>query len=391
MSDYGDDDFSDFGGEDWMYIEEEYMIADELAEHAVNSPPPATYPGDDEVPEFDLFDYYNDLEYQSDGYDDAAYYIHGSEKPKAGLKRKRSGNDKGGKKHHKSDSGGYTAQSDYTPVVWMSHPERSKDQKMFDEAREKPYALLKDWRERLADIPAWTAGANADSDLQERLSDVPRLASTDEEDDHEEEAEIDPAVLMAALQNRLSAAGGPLNGMDPQQLLQFAMRMMADQDAGDDIAGELADDMLNGADEEDGDEAPEDLMSWLAQQRGGEQEGPSQQEADTQSPEVPSKAERPLTPPSSVKNRSTLAEDMIIDSNTKGKDAEAHRAQQNANMPASGPSTRKRKADHQEVDATDTTNATKKRATSSHAPDLAAAAKATTTDRGTRTGRGKRT
>ena len=75
---------------------------------------------------------------------------------------------------------------------------------------------------------------------------------------------------MAALQSRLASAGGPLSGMDPQQLLQFALRMANGEAEGDDIAGEMADEILNqgGENEEDGDEEAEaQLRSWVTQQR----------------------------------------------------------------------------------------------------------------------------
>ncbi|KAK3047513.1 hypothetical protein LTS18_013140, partial [Coniosporium uncinatum] len=54
QEDYGDDDFYD----DYFYVEDSYDICDDLAEHAVPSPPPF------EAPEWDdhsRFDYWNDL------------------------------------------------------------------------------------------------------------------------------------------------------------------------------------------------------------------------------------------------------------------------------------------------------------------------------------------
>ena len=96
----------------------------------------------------------------------------------------------------------------------------------------------------------------------------------DEEEGHDEAMSeeghtISQEALLAALQRQLAAAGGPLSGMDPQQLLEFATRMAANQDAGDDIAGEMADAMLAGDDEDDDGNAEENLLSWVAQQRNG--------------------------------------------------------------------------------------------------------------------------
>ena len=85
---------------------------------------------------------------------------------------------------------------------------------------------------------------------------------------HNDEMDIDPGALMAALQSRLAEAGGPLSGMDPQQLLDFAMRMATGKDAGDDIAGEMADAMFDQGEEgEEDPEAEANLLSWVAQQR----------------------------------------------------------------------------------------------------------------------------
>jgi hypothetical protein len=86
MSDYGDDN-SDYGDE-WMYVEEEYMVADDLAEHAVASPTLAACAADDDA-EWDRFDYFNDLEYASDGYDDAKFEVHTVKDAQTGQKRKR--------------------------------------------------------------------------------------------------------------------------------------------------------------------------------------------------------------------------------------------------------------------------------------------------------------
>ena len=52
MSDYGDD-YSDYGGDEWFYVEEEFMAADDLAEHAVASPPPTTYADEDAAEDWD--------------------------------------------------------------------------------------------------------------------------------------------------------------------------------------------------------------------------------------------------------------------------------------------------------------------------------------------------
>ncbi|KAF2867376.1 hypothetical protein BDV95DRAFT_502689 [Massariosphaeria phaeospora] len=375
MSDYGDD-YSDYGDE-WMYIEEEYFAADDLAEHAVGSPPPTTYE-DDALFDWDRFDYFNDLEYASDGYDDAEFRPHDTKAAQTGQKRKRSTAVGRSKKKQKAVSGEAVPVSDmpmskWKPVVWRSQADRNPKPKLLDEGDTESYALLKDWRVRMADTPAWASKSRgpqsptprASRNGKEKAASVDELVvpsaepELDEEDDGEADAEIDPAVLMQALQSRLAAAGGPLNGMDPQQLLQFAMRMMTEKDAGDDIAGEMADQMLDQEeDDEEGEGDEANLVSWIAQQRNTTQETATDATPAPEAPHSPDVAHnvtRPPTPPSSEANRSV--------------------------RPALGTSSRKRKAKEAAPDGGSSANAPKRRATRSFDAPTAASAKTTRSGR----------
>lgn len=287
MSDYGDDYSDDDGGGDWLYVEDEYMQADDLAEHAVASPPPVTY-DDDRLDEWDRFDYFNDIEYDGEGYDDANFAPHdgATGQPKLGQKRKRGTAPPTSSKKQRSASGQGQHQHDVawlsnSPIIWRAQADRGvKAPPLPDDA--KPYALLKDWRKlgrfqktaqrELASLPTT---AHMDEDEDEWEDD--HLTDDEDEHGHEDDGDeggpdisgIDPSALMAALQSRLGSAGGPLSGMDPQQLLQFALRMANNQDAGDDIAGELADEMLNQGSEDEDEDAEANLMSWVSQQRQG--------------------------------------------------------------------------------------------------------------------------
>jgi hypothetical protein len=412
MSDYGDDDYSDVG--DYFYVEDEYTPADDLAEHAVNSPPPTTYADDDGIDDWDRFDYFNDLEYGSDGYEDDEddkVNTRGSNTAQVGQKRKRDTTGNHGKKRRKVDRKNAAAAPSspktlYPPIVWRSQVNREVKPKQLDENAE-PYALLKDWRERLADTPIWTAGTPEASSPKKKASRKgkatrvsqplsPTVQNEDEIEDGDGEdagdVGIDPTVLMEALQKNLAAAGGPLNGMDPQQLLQFAMRMMSNQDAGDEIAGELADDILmQGEDdeEEEGEgEAPADLMDWLSRQKGSGNAAPSGPDpAGTglpKSPKVDHTSRTPPTPPSSDANRGHRGKEVKADVGTAShKDNDAPNA-------APDTRTRKRKA-NEGADLTDSGKEPKKRATRSyHAPTAASEAKAVPTTRATKSSRTKR-
>ncbi|KAI4944868.1 hypothetical protein J4E91_008211 [Alternaria rosae] len=323
MSDY-DDDYDDYEG-DFFYVEDEYMAADDLAEHAVASPPPATCGDEDMEDDWDRFDYFNDLEYASDGYDDIKFQALDVKGAKAGLKRKRAVRSAPAKKRLAKESVSTQTETTplgHSPIVWRSQASRGIKPKTLDD-NAQPYALFKNWREKLADIPDWAKGSPPSSPgaLSTRTSKgkgkmafVTEPASPpyddEDEDDGDDEGDdsmdqgadgIPQEALLAALQRQLAAAGGPLSGMDPQQLLEFAMRMATDKDAGDDIAGEMADAMLGGEEDEDDAEAEEKLLSWVAQQRNGKnEETPAGEEDDT----MDGTAQQPPSPPSSDLKRS---------------------------------------------------------------------------------------
>lgn len=381
MSDYGDD-YSDYG-EEWFYVEDEYMAADDLAEHAVASPPPLTNVDEDLLPEWDRFDYFNDLEYASDGYDDVTFKAQDVKSAKKGQKRKRKPTIKTPRSTERTATDESPCHPDTiklqcSPIVWCSQSEREMEPKFLD-GNEQPYALLKNWREELADTPQWARGSPPPSPTtgprqpgkdktahvlnhESPPSDVDLDESENvEEGSGEDEQEgISQDALMAALQRQLAAAGGPLSGMDPQQLLQFAMRMAAGNDDGDDIAGEMADAMLEAGGEEDDADAEGNLLSWVAQQRNANKDTTVDTPA---SPLVDNerKSNRPPTPPSSETNRSIQAAE------TTSKSIQAPTKK----------SAPKRKADVNPEDVGESSKVVKKRITRSfNAPTAASQARA---------------
>lgn len=384
MSDYGDD-YSDDGGE-WYYVEEEYMVADDLAEHAVASPPPTTYGDEDRQPDWDRFDYFNDLEYASDGYDDATFQVHNVKDAKTGQKRKREVKQMHSRKRRVAEGDDGQTQTmgvEHCPVVWRAQTDREiKARSLEDDA--PSYALLKNWREELADTPQWARASSRRS--QTTSSGTPKeggsasrteplLPPSGIEDDISEETpdgdmemedmDLDKDAIMAALQRQLAAAGGPLSGMDPQQLLDFALRMAANKDAGDDIAGEMAEAMLEGDDEDDDADAEENLLSWVAQQRNANTDT-SETAAESPAPKgSKGNGDQPPTPPPSEANRSIHVSETTT-----------------ATMTANAPT--KRKADAI-VDADTPLKTVKKRVTKSfHAPTAASQARATRSSRAKR-------
>jgi hypothetical protein len=309
MSEYGDD-YSDYGGEEWLYVEEEFMAADDLAEHAVASPPPTTYADEDAAEDWDRFDYFNDLEYASDGYDDAVFQVQNAKDAKTGEKRKRHVKPSHSKKKQRLLGGIEVAASGMSPIVWRSQANRGLQPKLLDD-NAQTYTVLQDWRKKLKDTPRWARGsppqppsvqaAREQKDLVEAAGTAepvspPSELDAEEEGAHEDGMDIDPGALMAALQSRLAEAGGPLSGMDPQQLLEFAMRMATGKDTGDDIAGEMADVMFNQGEEgdEEDPEAEANLLSWVAQQRNSNTEPAASAPNSTT---TTNDTKRPPTPP----------------------------------------------------------------------------------------------
>lgn len=183
---------------------------------------------------------------------------------------------------------------------------------------------------------------------------------------------------MAALQNQLATAGGPLSGMDPQQLLQFALRMANGKDAGDDIAGEMADAMLGG-EEEEADEAKEaQLLSWVAQQRNANKDAAA---TEPESPEATRDSNRPPTPPLSQANRS------VKDADTKEEEGGARSKTWTAQETKHVGSNKRKAEDDGGEEASGSSRTTKRRVTRSfNAPTASSRAKAapTTQTRNTR-------
>lgn len=307
MSDYGDD-YSDYGGDEWFYVEEEFMAADDLAEHAVASPPPTTYADEDAAEDWDRFDYFNDLEYASDGYDDAVFEVQDAKDAKTGQKRKRHVKPTQSKKRQRIGNTEAAALG-MSPIVWRSQAERGLQPKLLDD-NAQTYTVLQDWRKKLKDTPRWARGSPPQSPTVQAVKEQQDVAETagtaepasppseleaEDEGAHEDEMDLDPGALMAALQSRLAEAGGPLSGMDPQQLLEFAMRMATGKDTGDDIAGEMADAMFDqgGEGDEEDPEAEANLLSWVAQQRNNGTE-PAASAPNTT---TPNDTKRPPAPP----------------------------------------------------------------------------------------------
>lgn len=227
-------------------------------------------------------------------------------KPPMNRKRKAAGVEESPSKRLKTKSGiadGPTVTEDIPPLLYMSFTERSitfdSSGKVVSEFGE-PVSLVPDWRERYKHVNGFPKGGTTlkledvadDEEAADELyepGDFRRDANgkmlyegegfQEGEDDAHEQMEalhIDPGALKRALREQLSAAGLTVNGMDENTLLQFAQRMFAGGgDDADDIAGELADDLLGreeAVDEEGG------LVDWVSKKVEAAQAGKAESE-----------------------------------------------------------------------------------------------------------------
>ncbi|KAE9986462.1 hypothetical protein EG328_005688 [Venturia inaequalis] len=296
------DGFDD--GEDWYedanyaYMEDTYMEADDLAQHAVASPPPF-----DEDADFDeelwRFEYWNDIDYDSDGNE-----VRTRRADIQDLKRRRSTQQPvravSPSKRRKivptleKDAKKRQAERDLPAILLVKNRASSHIGTLgrhIDTKALKPYALLPDWSVKLKNAQVFSKKSTV------KLAEVPDLIEDEEdilaegeeggsgwEDEEEEGAEgeeeggdisamlggMDPEALKMALRQNLANIGINVNGMDEESLLRFASKMLSGEAEADDIAGELADELLQEGEEadEDGEEDAEGaptFVSWATE------------------------------------------------------------------------------------------------------------------------------
>lgn len=354
--------------------------------------------------EWDRFAYWNDIEYDSDGYHDVD---HDRMKKKRNtamqhqtgtLKRKAAATNRTPTKRRKGGAGkahvvAHDAHiSTDSPVVWRFKEDETGVPAQKDQVN--TFALLKDWRAR---FPERKTGDNSVKDAAS-----PMEASQPE--NAEEGLDIDSNILRAALQANLSKLTGASSG-DSQEsmLLDYVSRMLSGGGSADDIAGELADALFakdGDSTEDNGDaEGGGDFGQWVlgraeAQAGGGApvgvvgepspansaEEGSGDARVDDQRtlpvsplPAVP--ADRRPPTPGSTQTRSSV--------DTPKNKGSVQKVEEAPEPKASAPSAvrgRKRKADD-ENGSTSNTAPSKRAATRSFdAPTASSKAKATATD-----------
>ncbi|KAF2085545.1 hypothetical protein K490DRAFT_67699 [Saccharata proteae CBS 121410] len=220
MSDYQGDDYDcddDYDGDGWLYVEEPDDLAEDLAERAVPSPAPQEIADPDALYDSDFYEYFCDIEYNSDGFNDVGK---GDSKPMPDGQSARKGKGKGAQqnssqKARKRTDDRYGVQSSTPAVAWRSQKSRANCMtvEMFKGEDEKPYALFKDHEERFRDVPGFSF-QDAPEETDEAADDMIAI--------DKKEAERRLAYVM----QNLTSNAAPLEEVDAVKVLETAVEFV---------------------------------------------------------------------------------------------------------------------------------------------------------------------
>jgi len=277
MADFDGDWFDD--GDNYDYVEETYDMAvstidplrftvywhsykDDLAAHAVPDPP--EFDGDDFWDDHSRYDYWNDIEYDTDGYHD----VETRRKPKtisktavdkiSPLKPSRKRNAPSSKQKPAKKRKIIPQYQGLPPVLLVNKKDLDpKPVRVADLTRLKSLAIMPDWRDHYL-----VATDDSESPLQAQKLDEDEEDEM-EEDETEEDGEQEemPAVDKEALQKSLMAHLDKLGTSGPRDLLlTLAAKMLSGEEEDDESAGiidQLVQKIHASGSEEEGDEEEE--------------------------------------------------------------------------------------------------------------------------------------
>ncbi|GAB7346461.1 hypothetical protein MBLNU457_5153t1 [Dothideomycetes sp. NU457] len=315
MADF-DDDYDDayYLDDDYVYVDDSFDLADELAENSIPEPPLIERKEED-WDDFDSYDYWMDIEYNTDEYYDTLLQHNGQAlKIHAGKKRKVESNTGGpvpaSKRRKVSTVQGKEIESnglhEITPVIWLPF---EKTHTLCDMSQpytvSSPYTLFKDWREVFKTSTGFStapktgrksklaAQASERRDVEVMNEDMSGIEDEgdegfedDEEDDeveggeHDEERDmedeyeeadeqdeeglgLDPEQLMSVLQQKLSGSG--MGAAQQANMMKMIMSSISKGGRGglEDLLGELTESILDQATQEGSDLG---AAQWLSQQ-----------------------------------------------------------------------------------------------------------------------------
>ncbi|KAK3715164.1 hypothetical protein LTR37_007374 [Vermiconidia calcicola] len=274
------DDYFDSGLFEWLYVEDDYPLADELAETQIASPGYAgtKYEVDIESYDIDMFEYWDDLHYGEDEYWDNGG--RGVPTAEAGQKRKRNEAKLGRhaqkrRKLNLKDTGG-----DNVRFVNVAARIARREPPILEQPTS--FALLPDWKQRFAGdtgvietqsmpeaMKKAAEGRDEDSPLKSRQAYASGVQGSDDgwedegdgdEDMEAQPASLDPEAIKAILKQRLGDAG--LEGMDEGAFMRTITKMLSGEGGADEAADDLASSLLGQATQ--GNDTA--LSGWLSQQ-----------------------------------------------------------------------------------------------------------------------------
>jgi hypothetical protein len=288
---------------------------DELASGAI-ADAPALYYRDDELEEYDNYNFWSEIEYGNGEIFDQDT----TPTTKADKKKKSKAEDiKDTIKKIR-----LRGIQDYPSVLWKSSQEAFSLRQhcpVYDKPQQ-PTALLPNWRQLIKDQPAVFTTSymaiHSAKDAKEHaewedLSDDNGEEGDDDDDNDEEEDEdqdgdegmglqdIDPEMLKSALAANLSASG--MTGKDQTAMMEAMMQMLAGGDGAgtEDLLESLTSNMLNQVTEEGGDSS---MGQWLSGQGVSLEDDNEDEESDEDarrgSEDVTSGASEDFSPKDSV-------------------------------------------------------------------------------------------
>ncbi|RMZ05179.1 hypothetical protein D0860_06061 [Hortaea werneckii] len=370
--DYDEDQFLEYDG-DWIFVEDEYGLADELAESQVPEP---GYSGTNaeialESFDYDIYNYWDDVDYLADDayWDYEGKVSPGEESQGSGQKRKRGTPARTSAASKRRKVSGKDVAESVVPgrgqmdnVMFVSREEQVRLALQRGPAlkRSKPVAFLGDWRKRYANVDGEVLVGQMPADMEKaaQAGDATRGQSPDQEiasaagpgsqedeegwgDEEEENAStagdaieglpsLDPDMLKQILRQRMGDAG--LDGMDEGAFMDTISKMLAGGSDEDDVAGDLANNLLGQATEGGGNSA---FSDWLSGQGvsldAAEEDGTSSNaEAGVSHGDgqcsIPGSAAAPRTSPldSAIALESSQASrDTVTPTNSRAKDAQS--------------------------------------------------------------------
>ncbi|KAF2223958.1 hypothetical protein BDZ85DRAFT_260107 [Elsinoe ampelina] len=313
--DYEDDDY--YFDDEYLYVEDSFAAADELAETSVPSPP-AYDRIDDDYEGYDYYDYYLDTEFGTDEYYDVRLPTSAGKQERSGQKRKlqhATNSPRPHKQSKKDPKSKGSAASSKSDRMWLgpnvlyrpfqeTHTLRSV---VADEGKSENYALLPDWRDK---FPQARNKGSRDKGELEHVQDSSKMdvdgaegdwEDEEEEDDGPEDATgLDPEVLMSILQNKLSESG---MGGDGGQLQEMIAQMLS---SGRGNMEELLEGLTNSVLEQvDKGGADSGMGKWLSQQGVRIQEDEEAEEEAEDDNRDDGSTEEPAPNPAKLKSPKT--------------------------------------------------------------------------------------